>query len=238
VVNRLRQILSGGSPRRPSLITDLAVSVADLAQTRFAAGRGGTVFLAGGPGAGQGLVFEQLPQLLAQHREQPLLLRGTLTNGAYIAGGMHSDSRPGAVSTTIELMTSLAAFSGPLGALLGQIAGSMSNSQRLLKELSRERPAMPAGPRVLQRALRALADQQPVCFAVQSTAPVGGLWWLNLIEGLAAEADVDLRLLLILGIEAPSCLPPPKRYRASAVAHGAFACEQRARRVAIDADPR
>lgn len=185
----------------------MAHSITDLAQTRFAAGRGGTIFLAGGTGAGQGLVFDRLSPLLAQHCQSPLLLRGAIVDGTYVASGPQSESWRGAVSTAVELTASLAAFGGPLGALLGQIIGSMSDTQRFLRDLSREQHSMPSGPRLLQRAIRALADQRPLCFAVESTTPVAALWWLNLVEGLSAEAEVDLRLLMILGVEAPSTLP-------------------------------
>jgi tetratricopeptide (TPR) repeat protein len=185
----------------------MANSIANLAQTRFAAGRGGTIFLAGDTGAGQSLAFDRLPPLLAQQHEPPLLLRGAIVDGTYVASGLQSESWRGAVSAAVALTASLAAFGGPLGALLGQIIGSMSDAQRFLRELSREQSSMPSGPRLLQRAIRALADQRPLCFAVESTTPVAALWWLNLIEGLSAEADVDLRLLMILGVEAPSNLP-------------------------------
>jgi tetratricopeptide (TPR) repeat protein len=185
----------------------VARSIADLAQTRFGAGRGGMIFLAGGTGAGQGLVFDRLSPLLAQHRQPYQLLRGAIVDGMYVASAPQSESRRGAVSSAIELTASLAAFGGPLGALLGQIIGSMNDSQRFLGELSRAQNSTPSGPRLMQRAIRALADQCPLCFAVESTTPVAALWWLNLIEGLSAEAEVDLPLLMILGVEAPSALP-------------------------------
>jgi tetratricopeptide (TPR) repeat protein len=187
--------------------TDTARSITELAQTRFATGRGGTIFLVGGTGAGQGLVFDRLSPLLAQQPQPPMLLRGAIIDGTYVAGSTQSEPWRGVVSTAVELTASLAAFSGPLGALLGQIIGSMSDAQRFFRELSREQTSAPSGPRLLQRAIRALADQCPLCFAVESATPVAALWWLNLIEGLAAEAEVDLRLLTILGVEAPSTLP-------------------------------
>jgi tetratricopeptide (TPR) repeat protein len=189
------------------VVTDMACSITELAQTRFAAGRGGTIFLAGGTGAGQGLVFDRLSPLLAHHRQPPMLLRGAIVDGAYLADGTQSESWRGAASTAVELTALLAVFGGPLGALLGQIVGSMSDAQRFLREVSREQNSVPSGPRLLRRAIRALADQCPLCFAVESTTPVAALWWLNLIEGLSAEAEVDLRLLMILGVEAPFTLP-------------------------------
>jgi hypothetical protein len=189
------------------VVTDMARSIIELAQARFAAGRGGTIFLAGGTGAGQGLVFDRLSPLLAQHRQPPMLLRGAIVDGAYVAGGPQSESWRGAVSTAVELTASLAAFGGPLGALLGQIIGSMSDAQRFLRDLSHGQSSVPSGPRLLQRAIRALADQCPLCFAVESASPVAALWWLNLIEGLSAEAEVDLRLMMILGVKAPLTLP-------------------------------
>jgi hypothetical protein len=165
------------------------------------------VFLAGGTGAGQGLVFDRLSPLLARHRQPCLLLRGAIVDGMYVASGPQSESKRGAVSSAIELTALLATFGGSLGALLGQIVGSMNDAQRFLGELSRARNSMPSGPRLLQRAIRALADQRPLCFAVETTTPAAALWWLDLIEGLSAEVEVDLPLLMILGVEAPSALP-------------------------------
>jgi tetratricopeptide (TPR) repeat protein len=207
VIGRRRQFQRTRLTPRPNVVTDVACSIADLAQTRFVAGRGGMVFLAGGTGAGQGLVFDCLSSLFARQRQPCLLLRGAIVDGMYVASGPQSEARRGAVSSAIELTASFAALGGPLGALLGQIIGSMNDAQRFLGEFSRARNSMPSGPRLLQRAIRALADQCPLCFAVESTTPVAALWWLDLIEGLSAEVEVDLPLLMILGVEAPPALP-------------------------------
>lgn len=189
------------------MVADTASSIVELAQARFATGRGGTIFLAGGTGAGQSLAFDCLPAALGRYRRPPVLLRGAIVDGAYVASGPQKDA-PGSFSAAVQLAASLAAFSGPLGALLGQIVGSMSDAQRFLREFSRGRNAVSSGPRVLQSAIRALADQRPLCFAVECGSPVVADWWLNLVEGLSAEAEVELPLLIVLAIEAPASSPP------------------------------
>jgi tetratricopeptide (TPR) repeat protein len=201
--------LRGSRGTSPGVPADVARSIAEFAHVRFAERRGGTVFLAGGPGAGQGLVFDQLPHFLAKHRRSTLLLRGSVVSGIYIPAPQRAETTSSALSVVADLTTWLAPVAGPLGPLsplLGQLISSVNDVQRLHKEFSSGRSSTLTGPRLLQKALRAIADQRPLCLAIESTAP-GPLWWTNLIESLSIEADVDLRIMTIVGIEGPPDLP-------------------------------
>jgi hypothetical protein len=190
-----------------SAMSDLARSIVDTALARFGQGRGMTAFLVGSPGAGQGLVLDELARLLSEHGQPPVFLRGSLIDGTYVPSSQHGEPKHETLSSAVEMTASLAAFGGPVGTLLSQVLTGMNSAHSLARSLSRESPT-PEGPRLLRSAIRALADQRPLCLAVESIGRAGAWWWLNLVEGLAIEAEVDLRLSMIVGIEAPPILPP------------------------------
>jgi tetratricopeptide (TPR) repeat protein len=137
---------------------------------------------------------------------RPVLLRGSVINGTYMPAPQQVEPVPSALSAAAELTARFAVLTGQLEPLIGQIISSVSDLQRIQREFASSRAPTLSGPRLLQRALRALADARGVCLAVESNA-VGALWWADLIESLSVEADVDLRLLTIIGLEGHAELP-------------------------------
>jgi tetratricopeptide (TPR) repeat protein len=195
--------------KRPSsVLADTACGIADFAHERFAEGRGGTVFLPGGPGAGHDLIFDQLPSYVSRRRQPALLLRGSIVNGIYIPVSLRETTTSTVLATAAEVTGWLAPLMGPLGPLgplLGQIISSANDGRRLYRTLSASRTSALTGPRLLQRVLRAVADEHPLCLAIESTA-ADASWWIDLVENLSIEADVDLRILTVVGLDGPSQL--------------------------------
>lgn len=189
-------------------MADAACGIADFAHERFAEGRGGTVFLPGGPGAGHDLIFDQLPCYVSRRRQPALLLRGSIVNGTYIPVSLRVAPTSTVLATAADVTGWLAPLMGPLGPLsplLGQIINSVNDGQRLYRTLSAGRTSVLTGPRLLQRALRAVADERPLCLAIESTA-ADASWWIDLVESLSIEADVDLRILTVVGFDGASQL--------------------------------
>jgi tetratricopeptide (TPR) repeat protein len=195
--------------RRPSsVVADVACGIGDFAHERFAEGRGGTVFLSGGPGAGHDLIFDELPCYVSRRRQPALLLRGSIVNGIYIPVALRVTPTSTVLAAAADVTGWLAPLMGPLGPLsplLGQIISSVNDGRRLYRTLSASRTSALTGPRLLQRALRAVADEHPLCLAIESTA-ADASWWTDLVENLSIEADVDLRILTIVGLDGPSQL--------------------------------
>jgi tetratricopeptide (TPR) repeat protein len=196
------------SKKPSSVLADAACGIADFAHERFAEGRGGTVFLPGGPGAGHDLIFDQLPPYVSRRRQPALLLRGRIVNGIYIPVSSRATATSAVLAAAADVTGWLAPLMvplGPLSPLLGQIISSVNDGRRLYRTLSASRTSDLTGPRLFQRALRAVADEHPLCLAIESTA-ADASWWTDLVENLSIEADVDLRILTVVGLDGPSQL--------------------------------
>jgi AAA ATPase domain len=184
--------------------------LAELVHRAGETGRGRVVFLAGGPGSGRSFWSDTVERRLINAR----VVAGGFQDGEYVP--RNTERRQALSADDASLITSVAALGtllGPVAALVGGLITVSVAARGVLAEL-RQRGRVVGLHELLPRLLRAAAHEdstRPLVCLIDDADMAEGNWWASLLLSFAQEIELELPLVLVMGVDGPAELDDAPR---------------------------